>query len=326
MNSQKQEIIEFVEKQKIDGKRSIKSILQNLKISPSNYYRWRKLNDLEKFKIQKIIINPRNLTQMERDRILAVKAQNPLLRHRRLQGELQKNGLFISASSVYRTLKSNEQIEPFARRPSPWDEPHYEVWRHNLMWGADWTKLKINHTRWYLLTLIDFFSRLIIAHAIVQNVNSRHIKLLYLNGLDGQNIPLNWDKPVLRTDRGSPNTSRVTKSFFKNIETDLSLARVRRPTDNAITERFYEMIKQEEIYVVESYPDLQSAREEINKYIKFYNDERPHQALWNFTPKMVHEINNKTEILKTLKEMKQKTLNYRKIFWEERNRQDSQKY
>jgi len=48
--------------------------------------------------------------------------------------------------------------------------------------------------------------------------------------------------------------------------------RVGRPTDNAITERFYGTIKQEEIHIVESYPDLQSAQEEISRYIKFYNE------------------------------------------------------
>jgi transposase InsO family protein len=31
---------------------------------------------------------------------------------------------------------------------------------------------------------------------------------------------------------------------------ELSFARVRRPTDNALTERFYGTIKQEEIYLV----------------------------------------------------------------------------
>lgn len=316
MISQKQEILEFVKIQTFSG-RAIGEILKTLGVSSSSFYRWKKLGGLGQLERQVLRVNPRQLSNLERDRVLEVNAKNPEFRHRRIQGELQKAGLFISATSVYKTLKANDKVGPYARRPSPWDEPHYEVRGCNLMWGADWTKFKINHTRWYLLTLIDFFSRQVLAYDIVPNVNAGHIKALYLSGLDDQNIPLNWSKPVLRVDRGSPNTSRVTKRFFKDIEADLSLARVRRPTDNAITERFYGTIKQEEIYIVESYPDLQSAKEEIGKYIKFYNENRPHQAIWNFTPKAIHEMNNKTQALKMLKEIKQKTWTQRKAYWKD---------
>jgi putative transposase len=314
MHTQKQEVLEFVKDQIALG-RKVREILSSLGISSSSFYRWKKQNDLGMFRVQKMAINPRKLTQEERRLIMEVRAKNPTLRHRRLQGELQRDGLFISATSVYKALKAQNAIAPYARRPSPWDEPRYEVIGSNRMWGADWTRLKINHTRWYLLTLIDFFSRMILAFDIVPNVNSSHIKALYLSGLDGQHIPINWDKPMLRVDRGSPNTSRVTKRFFKDIGSDLSLARVRRPTDNAITERFYGTIKQEEIYVVESYPDLQSAKEELGRYIQFYNEKRPHQALWNFTPYEVHELNNKTEILRALKKLKLKTFSDRKVHW-----------
>jgi transposase InsO family protein len=318
MHIQKQEILEFINSHK-GRDYSVKSMLKTFGVSSSSYYRWRSAARRGDLNIQKLKVNPRALTEYERTRILEVKAKNPVMRHRRITGELQKEGLFISATSVYKALKNKGAVEPYARRESPWDEPHYEVVRANVMWGADWTKLKINHTRWYLLTLIDFYSRIIVSYAIVPNVNSSHIKALYLSGLDSQNIPINWDhKPVLRTDRGSPNTSRITKKFFKDIEGDLSLARVRRPTDNAITERFYSTIKQEEIYVVESYPDHQSAIDEIGRYIKFYNNERPHQALWNYTPQFVHDTNNKTEILKMRKALKQKTLSNRKDFWKTR--------
>jgi putative transposase len=97
---------------------------------------------------------------------------------------------------------------------------------------------------------------------------------------------------------------------------DLSFARVRRPTDNALTERFFGTAKQEEIYVVGSYPDEHSAWYELGGYIDFYNKERPHQSLWNFTPARVHEINNKTMILEELAELKKESRMARKLYWE----------
>lgn len=315
MHTQKQEILDFVFKQQ-EGSRPIREILKTFAVSSSSFYRWKKQSDQGALTHQRLAVNPRVLSPFERERILEVKAKNPELRHRRIQGELQKEGLYISATSVYQALKAQNMVEPYARRESPWDEPRYEVWCKLRMWGADWTKLSMNHERYYLLTMIDFFSRKIVAWALAPTVNSSHIKQLYLDALDGENMPLNWGPlPELRVDRGSPNTSEVTQRFFKDLQAELSFARVRRPTDNALTERFYGTIKQEEIYRVGSYPDLASANEEIGKYIKFYNERRPHQALWNFTPAEVHDQNNKTETRKILKNIKQLTLKNRKDYW-----------
>ena len=97
---------------------------------------------------------------------------------------------------------------------------------------------------------------------------------------------------------------------------DLSFARVRRPTDNALTERFFGTAKQEEIYIVGSYPDERSCRYEIGGYIHVYNHERPHQSLWNFTPAHIHEVNNKTKILEELTRLKHETRLKRRLYWE----------
>jgi hypothetical protein len=189
------------------------------------------------------------------------------------------------------------------------------------MWGCDWTKLLVGGVRWYLLTAIDFFSRLIVAFEIVPTVHAGHVKAVYQAGLRGQGIPLRREgKPELRVDRGSPNTSWITQEFFEALGAELSFARVRRPTDNALTERFYGTVKQEEIYLVGNYPDETSAREELGRYIATYNRTRPHQALFNFTPAHVHQLNNKSLLLRELEEIKKQTREKRKGYWAEQQK------
>lgn len=79
------------------------------------------------------------------------------------------------------------------------------------------------------------------------------IKAIYLTGLKSQGIfKQSSSKPELGVDRGSPNTSGITREFFELMEAEVTFARVRRPTDNALSERFYGTIKQEEIYLVGS--------------------------------------------------------------------------
>ena len=228
--------------------------------------------------------------------------------------------MYLSASVIYGHLKARGQVEPYKRRVAPWNSPHYEVWQRNVMWGSDWTKLSIAGVRWYLVTVIDFFSRWIIAWEVVPTVHAGTIKAIYEAGLNNQAISKQSStKPEFRVDRGSPNTSGITQEFFELLGAELSFARVRRPTDNALTERFYGTIKQEEIYLVGNYPDEISATEEIGRYIENYHHHRPHQALMNFTPAHVHEVNNKSRLLAELKEMKRKTREKRKEFWTRRS-------
>lgn len=318
METQKQGIIDQVRESKNQGGK-IKEILKVLGVKSSTYYRWVEQKDgLIKAKAPHPSdrVTSMTLRPEDRDLIIKTKQENPILRHRQIQGILQNQGQYFSASSIYQELKSRNLVEKYERRPAPWDEPFYEMIGSDMMWGADWTKLRIGGERWYLLTLIDFYSRMIIEWKILRTVNSGHIKALYSNGLAGLNLPANWPhKPELRVDRGSPNTAHVTKQFFKDIEADLSFARVHRPTDNARTERFYGTIKQEEIYLVGDYQDEETANHEIAKYMKYYCEERPHQSLWNYTPKYVHELNNKTELLSQLKELKIKCWTERKKYW-----------
>lgn len=313
MATQKVEILKYVDNERQNG-RTVADILKTLKVSKSSYYRWKKPIKKE------TKINSRKVTPKELLKIEQMKDSHPELRHRQIQGMLQLNGDFVSSSVIYNHLKSINKVEPYERRNAPWKEPLYEVYKANIMWGADWSQLRIGGKRWYLLTLIDFYSRYLIHFDVVRSVHSGNIKNLYQMGLLNFNIPLNWHlKPELRVDQGSPNTSRVTREFFQTIGAELSYASVRRPTENAITERFYRTIKQEEIYLVGDYQGEQTAIEEIGNYIQWYNTKRPHQSLWNFTPEMVHEINNKSELKQMLKQLKKKVWTERKQYWTNEN-------
>ena len=312
MAGQQQAIVELVASHREQG-RTVGEMLSSVGVARSSYYRWKKGNGERKAERP----SRYELTVEERSLIDEVKEQYPEYRHRRVQGMLQQRGVYLSASVIYRHLKAQGQVEPYERRTAPWNSPRYEVRQRNLMWGSDWTKLRVGGVRWYLLTVIDFFSRVIVAWEVVPTVNAGNVKALYQAGLNHQGISIcSESKPELRVDRGSPNTSTITQEFFQSLAAELSFARVRRPTDNALTERFYGTIKQEEIYLVGNYPDEISAREEIGRYIERYHHHRPHQALMNFTPAHVHELNNKSRLMAELKEIKRQTRERRKAYWE----------
>ncbi len=100
MKPQKQEILEYVGQQRREG-RTVSEIVQGLELSRASYYRW--LEEREIISLSAKIKNTsvRCLTPVEQRRIEEVKAAHPEYRHRRIQGELLKDGLYLPASSVF---------------------------------------------------------------------------------------------------------------------------------------------------------------------------------------------------------------------------------
>lgn len=267
--------------------------LQQLGIGRSTYYSWRapQKNPPQRTSVHR-------LTEAERAAIIEQKQQQPQWSHRKISGYLRAAAIWVSPTSCYRVLKRLGWVSPATGlREPPWKQPHYEPFGPNQIWGEDWTGLVIAGLRYYLLTLIDYFSRYIVAWGIVQTVTHQQVRQLLVLAYLSQNIDTRSDKPLLRADRGSPNLAKKTRRLIAELEMMLSPSRSHRPTDNSRQERWYRTVKQEEIYCCPEYPSEESARQSLASYIEEYNEQRPHQALWNFTPGYVHRCANKSLIL-----------------------------
>jgi hypothetical protein len=70
-----------------------------------------------------------------------------------------------------------------------------------------------------LLTVIDSFSRWIVAYDVMPTVYAGSVKAIYQAGLTNLGISLHrQSKPDLRVDRGSPINRGCPKSFSKSWE------------------------------------------------------------------------------------------------------------
>ena len=65
-----------------------------------------------------------------------------------------------------------------------------------------------------------------------------------------------------------------------------------RYRDNIFVERLWRTVKYEEVYL-KAYTSASEARRELGAYFRFYNNQRPHQALGYRTPAEVfHQVRN----------------------------------
>jgi len=289
---QKERIVSEVGKLKGQGI-SVCAALRRLGIPRSTFYSWKEHTGLNQ--------RPRpahRLLEVEQEKVVSLKVSKPYLSHRQISGLLRHEDMWVSPSSCYRTLKSAGLVWDWSLREAPWKTPRYEPFRPNQIWGEDWTGLVINGKRRYVLTILDLFSRYVIAWGIVRTVTHREVQDLVALAYMSEDIDKQSRKPILRTDPGSPNIAADVRVFLREIGIGFSPGRTARPTDNARQERFYRTLKQEEIYCQQSYASLETARTSIAHYIEYYNEVRPHQALFGYPPGHVHRIGNKTDLKK----------------------------
>lgn len=288
---QRERIVEELEKLRAEAMR-VSVVLKRLGVPRSTFYHWKSQREASRRRTP-----PNSLRPCEEEKIVALKIREPHLSHRQISGLLRDDDVWVSPSSCYRTLKSTGLVWEWSLREAPWKTARYEPFRPNQIWAEDWTGLVIAGLRHYVITILDLFSRYVVAWGIVKTVTQREVKNLVALAVMSQGIEDQAQKPILRTDPGSPNMAADVRIFLKETGVGFSPGRTARPTDNARQERFYRTLKQEEIYCNRDYLSLESARSSIGRYIDYYNETRPHQALFGYTPAVVHRTGNKTRLL-----------------------------
>ena len=88
---------------------------------------------------------------------------------------------------------------------------------------------------------------------------------------------------IFNTDQGSQFTSEPFTGFLKQQGIQISMDGKGSYRDNLFVERLWRSVKYEEVYL-RAYQDGRDARGRIDKYLRFYNTQRPHQALDYQTP------------------------------------------
>jgi len=306
---QRERILDTVQGLKSEGVPAVLA-LRELSVPRSTFYFW-KSDSANKTSPT----SSNALLENETKSVISMKEEQSHLSHRQISGLLRHKDVWVSSSSCYRTLKCQELVWEWALREAPWKTAHYEPFRPNQIWGEDWTGIVIDGLRHYVLTILDLFSRYLVAWGIFKTITQREVKNLVALAIMSEAIGEHDPKPILRTDPGSPNMAADVRIFLREIGVVFSPGRVARPTDNARQERFYRTLKQEEVYCHEGYVSLDSAKASIGHWINYYNEVRPHQALFGYPPAIVHRCGNKTRLLEDYRRDVEKAKEKRRQKW-----------
>ena len=166
------------------------------------------------------------------------------------------------------------QIYPYLLRNLTIDHP-------NQVWGTDITYVKLNHGFCYLVAIMDWYSRYVVAWELSNSLEIEFV-ISNLKKALAVNIP-----EIENSDQGSHFTSPQYISILEENKVKISMDGRGRFMDNIFTERLWRNVKCENIYI-KSYNNIAEVRAGLTEYFEIYNNERPHSNLKDFTPAEVY--------------------------------------
>ena len=149
--------------------------------------------------------------------------------------------------------------------------------RPGRVWCADITYIRMRERFLYLVAIMDWFSRYVLAWELSNTLDVSFC-------LETLSRSLKRGTPeIFNTDQGVQFTSQSFTGELEAHGVRVSMDGRGRVFDNIFIERFWRSLKYEDVYL-HDYATGTDARRGIGRYMDFYNEERPHQALGYATP------------------------------------------
>ncbi len=200
-----------------------------------------------------------------------LKSQGQRVNRKRVQRFMRVMGL----KAIYR--------RPRTSKPTP-DHKIYPylltgmaITRPNQVWAADITYIPMARGFLYLVAIIDWYSRYVISWRLSNTLDAGFC-------IEALEEALKKGRPdIFNTDQGAQFTSEAFTGLLQQHGVRISMDGKGSYNDNLFIERLWRSVKYEEVYL-KAYQDGREARIGLGNYFRFYNTERPHQALGYRTP------------------------------------------
>lgn len=201
-----------------------------------------------------------------------LKAEGRIINHKRVQRLMRVMGLESVAPKPNTSRPAPEHaVFPYLLR-------NLKVSRVNQVWAADITYIPMARGFSYLVAIIDWYSRRVLAWQLSNTMETAFCVDALQDALRRYRRP-----EIFNTDQGSQFTSEDFTAVLLSQGVRISMDGKGRCIDNIFVERLWRSLKYEEVYL-HAYETMQQAREGIERYFEFFNDRRPHKALGYQTP------------------------------------------
>ncbi len=157
-----------------------------------------------------------------------------------------------------------------------------QINRPNQVWAADITYIPMARGFLYLVAIMDWHSRKVLAWQLSNTMDSDFC----VEALE-EALRLYGTPEIFNTDQGVQFTCREFTNVLKAHNAAISMTGKGRWLDNVFVERLWRSLKYEDVYC-KAYGDVTEARTSIRAWFHTYNTTRRHQSLKKRTPDSVY--------------------------------------
>jgi putative transposase len=212
-----------------------------------------------------------------------LKSQGRRVNRKRVRRLMRTMGL----KAIYRCPRTSQPTP--GHKIYPYLLSGMKITRSNQVWAADITYIPMARGFLYLVAIIDWYSRYVLSWRLSNTLDASSCVEALKEALK------NGRPEIFNTDQGAQFTSEAFTRLLERHGVRISMDGKGSYNDNLFIERLWRSVKYEEVYL-KAYQDGKEARVGIGNYFRFYNTDRPHQALGYRTPA---EVFNSTPVAVT---------------------------
>ncbi len=197
---------------------------------------------------------------------------------KRIRRLMHKMGL----EAIYPKKKLNMSKPDKQHKIYPYLLRGLEINRPDQVWATDITYIRMHKGWLYLVAIIDWYSRKVIAWDVSSTLDASFCVDTLKMALE-----IGREPEIFNSDQGSQFTSSAFTKILKGCGIAISMDGKGRAFDNIMVERLWRSVKYEEVYL-KDYQTIAEAVLGLRRYFDFYNNERIHQSLDYCTPESVY--------------------------------------
>ena len=266
----------------------VKDICEMMDVSRSGYYKWLRRDpsdrDINREAMVEVVEEVHSEYPSHGYRWVAAYIRNTL------RTKVSDN--FVYKCFRYLGIKSETKHQPHYKPRKVKDRyPNliFSTWetvdRPRQVVVSDMTAFKFWYFYFEITFYFDVFTKEILSWQLAERRGARE---QYIDGLkDVISLLKGRTEPtVLHTDQGSVYASMAYNELIKDTLIVRSMSRAGKPTDNPVNEALNGWIKEELVidFQIETLRSREDVRDCIDKYVTFYNENRPCFAIGYDTP------------------------------------------
>lgn len=132
---------------------------------------------------------------------------------------------------------------------------------------------------YYLLTVLDVYSRKAIEWIFLPSVRKQQVVSLFMRIASQYEVK----GITVRNDNGSQFIANVVRKYLKELEINQQFSHISTPEDNSYIEAFFSNLRRDLLSKTEFY-SYYEAKIKIEEYMNFYNCKRRHRSIGKITP------------------------------------------